>query len=164
MNRQSTTSARTLQADPEKAVKEDYTAGLYSGEIVVNPEVLEEWKNMSPHDKKKFERKLLWKLDFRLIPWLSLLYLLSFLDRTNIGNAKIQGVKASNILLLTESVDYGLEHDEYPIQSVSDHLFHQLFGFRSPVQHPAEEIETAHLAHRNHGCMGNRNDIHGLCP
>lgn len=27
----------------------------------------------------------------RLIPWLSLLYLASFLDRTNIGNAKIDG-------------------------------------------------------------------------
>lgn len=37
------------------------------------------------------ERKVIRKLDWRLIPWLSLLYLISFLDRTNIGNAKIQG-------------------------------------------------------------------------
>lgn len=28
----------------------------------------------------------------RLIPWLSFLYLVSFLDRTNIGNAKIDGL------------------------------------------------------------------------
>lgn len=35
------------------------------------------------------ERKLVRKLDWRLIPWLSLLYLLSFLDRTSIGNAKV---------------------------------------------------------------------------
>ncbi|KAJ8519847.1 hypothetical protein ONZ45_g3280 [Pleurotus djamor] len=35
------------------------------------------------------ERKLLRKIDLRLIPWLSLLYLLSFLDRTSIGNAKL---------------------------------------------------------------------------
>ncbi|KAL0954000.1 hypothetical protein HGRIS_005157 [Hohenbuehelia grisea] len=35
------------------------------------------------------ERKLLRKLDMRLIPWLSFLYLLSFLDRTSIGNAKL---------------------------------------------------------------------------
>lgn len=27
------------------------------------------------------DRKLLWKLDLRLVPWLSLLYLVSFLDR-----------------------------------------------------------------------------------
>lgn len=37
------------------------------------------------------EKRLLRKLDWRLIPWLCLLYLISFLDRTNIGNAKIQG-------------------------------------------------------------------------
>jgi sugar phosphate permease len=35
------------------------------------------------------ERKLLRKLDWYLVPWLSLLYLLSFLDRTSIGNAKL---------------------------------------------------------------------------
>ncbi len=37
------------------------------------------------------EKRLVRKLDWRLIPWLCLLYLISFLDRTNIGNAKIQG-------------------------------------------------------------------------
>jgi len=31
------------------------------------------------------ERKLLRKIDLRLVPWLALLYLLSFLDRTGIG-------------------------------------------------------------------------------
>lgn len=31
------------------------------------------------------ERKLMRKIDMTLIPWLSLLYLLSFLDRTSIG-------------------------------------------------------------------------------
>jgi hypothetical protein len=31
------------------------------------------------------ERKLMRKIDMALIPWLSFLYLLSFLDRTSIG-------------------------------------------------------------------------------
>ncbi|KAJ3509347.1 hypothetical protein NLJ89_g5266 [Agrocybe chaxingu] len=35
------------------------------------------------------ERKLIRKIDYALIPWLSFLYLLSFLDRTSIGNAKL---------------------------------------------------------------------------
>ena len=35
------------------------------------------------------ERKLMRKIDLRLVPWLWLLYLLSFLDRTSIGNAKV---------------------------------------------------------------------------
>ncbi|KAF2150906.1 MFS general substrate transporter [Myriangium duriaei CBS 260.36] len=37
-------------------------------------------------------KKTLRKMDVRLIPMLALLYLLSFLDRGNIGNAKIQGM------------------------------------------------------------------------
>ncbi|KAG5928395.1 hypothetical protein E4U53_002680 [Claviceps sorghi] len=44
---------------------------------------------LSEAQKKEVERKLLWKLDLTLIPWLCLLYLICFLDRTNIGNAKI---------------------------------------------------------------------------
>jgi hypothetical protein len=35
------------------------------------------------------EKKLIAKIDLALIPWLSFLYLLSFLDRTSIGNAKV---------------------------------------------------------------------------
>lgn len=36
------------------------------------------------------ERKLMRKIDLYLVPWLSFLYLLSFLDRTSIGNAKVR--------------------------------------------------------------------------
>jgi hypothetical protein len=35
------------------------------------------------------QAKLIQKIDWRLLPWLSFLYLLSFLDRTSIGNAKV---------------------------------------------------------------------------
>ncbi|KAJ5227598.1 uncharacterized protein N7469_007604 [Penicillium citrinum] len=38
------------------------------------------------------EKKLLRKLDYRLLPPLTLLYLLSFLDRSNVGNAKLEGM------------------------------------------------------------------------
>lgn len=38
------------------------------------------------------EKKVLRKMDIRLIPMLALLYLLSFLDRGNIGNASIEGL------------------------------------------------------------------------
>ncbi|KAI2784535.1 MFS general substrate transporter [Daldinia loculata] len=39
------------------------------------------------------EKKILRKMDLRLIPMLAMLYLLSFLDRGNIGNAKIEGLQ-----------------------------------------------------------------------
>jgi hypothetical protein len=34
-------------------------------------------------------RKLKRKIDFRLLPWLTLLYLMNFLDRGSIGNARV---------------------------------------------------------------------------
>ncbi|KAB5511617.1 major facilitator superfamily transporter [Coniochaeta sp. 2T2.1] len=39
------------------------------------------------------QKKILRKMDIRLIPMLALLYLLSFLDRGNLGNAKIEGLQ-----------------------------------------------------------------------
>lgn len=36
------------------------------------------------------EQKLMRRIDFRLIPWLAILYLLSSMDRNNIGNAKVR--------------------------------------------------------------------------
>lgn len=41
----------------------------------------------------KATKRLLRKMDVRLIPFLALLYLLSFLDRTNIGNARLVGLE-----------------------------------------------------------------------
>ncbi|TVY45218.1 putative transporter [Lachnellula cervina] len=49
--------------------------------------------HLSDAQRKQIDRKLVRKLDLQLIPWLCLLYLLSFLDRSNIGNAKIAGLQ-----------------------------------------------------------------------
>jgi hypothetical protein len=48
--------------------------------------------NAPPFDEQR-TRKLLRKLDMRILPVLTLLYLLSFLDRTNIGNARLAGLE-----------------------------------------------------------------------
>ena len=50
-------------------------------------------------------KAVLWKLDRRIIPFLGLLYLCSFLDRVNIGNAKLAGI--SKDLHISDS-DYNL--------------------------------------------------------
>ncbi|KAL9049987.1 MAG: hypothetical protein Q9162_006902 [Coniocarpon cinnabarinum] len=57
------------------------------GEVLQDPDA-----HLSDHEKQQAERKLLWKLDIYLIPWLTLLYLVAFLDRTNIGNANVDGL------------------------------------------------------------------------
>jgi hypothetical protein len=44
-----------------------------------------EFVKPSPEELKA----VIWKLDRRIIPYLGLLYLCSFLDRVNIGNAKV---------------------------------------------------------------------------
>lgn len=44
------------------------------------------------HIDPEAEKKLLRKLDLRVLPPLFVIFLLAFLDRTNIGNARIQGL------------------------------------------------------------------------
>ncbi|KAH9169899.1 MFS general substrate transporter [Lactarius sanguifluus] len=63
--------------EKDKASQEDHLIALNAGADVSQVD----------------ERKLVRKIDLHLIPWLSLLYLLSFLDRTSIGNAKLYGLE-----------------------------------------------------------------------
>ncbi|KAI0135937.1 MFS general substrate transporter [Hypoxylon sp. NC0597] len=58
--------------------------------------------HLSQEEKDKIDRKLVWKLDWILIPWLCILYLLAFLDRTNIGNAKVANLPQDLHLKLPE--------------------------------------------------------------
>ncbi|CEQ40426.1 SPOSA6832_02025 [Sporobolomyces salmonicolor] len=63
---------------------------------------------------KEEEKRILRKIDFKLVPFLSLLYLLSFLDRVNIGQAKLDNLvqdlhlkgQEYNIALVTFFVGY----------------------------------------------------------
>ena len=52
----------------------------------------EDEAHQAPTIDKALERKLLWKLDLRVIPILWVLFLVAFFDRSNIGNAKIAGM------------------------------------------------------------------------
>ncbi|KAJ5910304.1 hypothetical protein N7504_004947 [Penicillium tannophilum] len=57
--------------------------------------------------QEKLTRRLLLKLDFRILPMLALLFLCSFLDRTNVGNAKIIGLE-SDLNITDHQYDIGL--------------------------------------------------------
>ncbi|KAH9988587.1 MFS general substrate transporter [Xylariaceae sp. FL0662B] len=59
--------------------------------------------HLSEEEREKIDRKLVWRLDWILIPWLCILYLLAFLDRTNIGNAKVAH--------LTDDLHLALPHE-----------------------------------------------------
>ena len=54
---------------------------------------------------EKATKRLVRKVDLRLLPFLALLYLLSFLDRTNIGNARLAKLEKT---LGMEGLDYNV--------------------------------------------------------
>jgi len=56
------------------------------------------------------EKKLVWKLDVRIIPWVALCYFICFLDRVNIGNAKVANAESPEHLMENE---LGLKGQEY---------------------------------------------------
>ncbi|KAK7948646.1 uncharacterized protein PG986_009532 [Apiospora aurea] len=62
--------------------------------------------NSAPFDTGATKR-LIRKIDWTLIPFLALLYLLSFLDRTNIGNARLAGLEKS-LGMDPKSLDYNV--------------------------------------------------------
>ncbi|KAK6383930.1 hypothetical protein LTS17_003222 [Exophiala oligosperma] len=72
--------------------------------IVVGTSQLE----VDPEDaarKKALTRKILWKTDLRILPLLIILYLCCWIDRANVGNAKILGLPES---LHINSHQYGI--------------------------------------------------------
>ena len=52
----------------------------------------EENRDLTPIDRVA-EKKLLQKCDLHVLPMISILYMLAFIDRINIGNARIQGME-----------------------------------------------------------------------
>ncbi|TFK75926.1 MFS general substrate transporter [Pluteus cervinus] len=50
-------------------------------------------------DEQALTRRILWKLDCRILPPLALLWLANFIDRSNIGNARIAGLEQDTHLV-----------------------------------------------------------------
>lgn len=55
-------------------------------------ELAQQLAAMSPEEYLAFEKKVLKKMDWNIIPWITLLYLMSFLDRVNVGAARLVGM------------------------------------------------------------------------
>ncbi|KAG1056171.1 hypothetical protein G6F46_002084 [Rhizopus delemar] len=68
-----------------EVVDEEFSIGKQTKEYNSSKEIF-------VHPSAEELRALIWKLDLRIIPFLGLLYLCSFLDRVNIGNAKLAGI------------------------------------------------------------------------
>lgn len=70
------------------------------------PKATVEHQEQEAEFSAKETKKLLRKIDMTLLPLLSLMYLLSFLDRANIGNARISGLEED--LGMTGKWDYSV--------------------------------------------------------
>lgn len=58
------------------------------------PLTQEDYDFMIEYEASGAGKKAIRKLDFRIIPILVIIYLCAFLDRGNIGNARIEGLEA----------------------------------------------------------------------
>ena len=99
-------------------------------------------------------------MDLRLIPMLAVLYLLSFLDRGNIGNAKIQGMQTDlNLsgpeynLCATVFVSGHIDSDLLRSFAYSPLVLH-LLCIRDSFKLAPEAPQTLHLVAIDNGCMG----------
>lgn len=83
-------NSKGFSAECDKRNESPYNGeidGIYV--IGLNQEELTFYSSFTPEMRRKLNRKI----DIRLIPMLALLYLVSNLDRANIGNAKIEGME-----------------------------------------------------------------------
>ncbi|KAL7786804.1 major facilitator superfamily domain-containing protein [Trichoderma afarasin] len=77
-------------SDTEKVPVADNISNSEVEQIAIeHDQIIDPDAGLSDEARAANERRLLRKLDLVLIPWLTLLYLMCFLDRTNIGNAKV---------------------------------------------------------------------------
>jgi hypothetical protein len=110
------------------------------------------------------EKAILRKMDLRLIPMLALLYLLSFLDRGNIGNAKIEGLTEDLNMTGAQynwclTVHFHLSPGVWEL--IMKGLFLPLRLLRSPLQPPPQETPPLNLVTDDNGSVGYRHDVDG---
>ena len=69
-------SGSETEKSPPQHIDRKQQPFIINGEVIADPD-----EGLSAAERAKHDRALLWKLDLKLIPWLCLLYLASFLDR-----------------------------------------------------------------------------------
>jgi hypothetical protein len=75
------------------------------GVMVQTRELPELLRDLSPEELKECEKKLLRKIDLRLLPTLILIYVMNYLDRNAIGAARLGGLEE----------DLGLKNNQFQV-------------------------------------------------
>ncbi|PGH16159.1 hypothetical protein AJ79_01926 [Helicocarpus griseus UAMH5409] len=81
---------KSIHSDKDRDLEtvEDVNNANRYANIGISAEDAQFYDTFSPEERKK----MMWKIDLRLVPVLALLYLAAHIDRANIGNAKIEGL------------------------------------------------------------------------
>lgn len=88
----------TFTMSSEAPMVSSYEKGVFNPNETTHSDSLEALDHAA-------EKRLVRKIDWRLLPPLMILFLLAFIDRINIGNAKIQGMTKD---LKMTGGDYGV--------------------------------------------------------
>ncbi|KAJ3720650.1 hypothetical protein C8R42DRAFT_643035 [Lentinula raphanica] len=81
---------------------------MYEADHLEDLKVSTKYDNMDEAELKRLERRAVRRLDFAILPMMTMFYILSFLDRANIGNARVAGLQK----------DLGIPSFEKPSSSV----------------------------------------------
>ncbi|KAJ5902067.1 hypothetical protein N7495_002595 [Penicillium taxi] len=92
---------------------------IMTTDLVTSEKVLSKSDSTIVPRDKNVERKLLLKIDLLILPILFLFYMLSYLDRINIGNARIQGMSEELDLHVENRYDVALFESPLCAQALS---------------------------------------------
>ena len=147
----------------------------------------DEYESILARFDAKRQRKLLRKIDWRLLSVLGIFYLISFMDRSNIGNARLQGLEddldlspAQFNMFCKISISHSLGTPANVLK-VPHHFLHTVCSVRSTQQYHAQIYQAVALVAISHGLLGLgvrlplavrniwqlticllKNDVHGL--
>ncbi|KAK4703906.1 hypothetical protein P7C70_g2317, partial [Phenoliferia sp. Uapishka_3] len=81
------------KAEGKQAFEHMENTNEKNGDMIVQREGGFDDESLTVAEEAALRKSVLWKLDTRILPVLALLFLFSFLDRTNIGNARNLGLQ-----------------------------------------------------------------------
>lgn len=127
---------------------------------------------IDPEFDEKEGRKVLSKVDYRLVPLLALLYLISFIDRSNSRLTRLPDYASRiSVSVLTKLYswkckdcrpDYRPEHARPSIQHRCHLVLRSLHSSRSPLEHRTQDDEAQPLDRHSHVFLGPCHDSHVL--
>ncbi|KAK3663668.1 hypothetical protein LTR22_005610 [Elasticomyces elasticus] len=114
----------------------------------VDVECVEERADQTMEQQKE-EKALVRKIDLYLLPTIWIMYLLSYMDRTNIGNAKVAGM----------TDDLGMDSNQYSISLIVFFITYVLFEVPSNLI--LSRTKPSIFLADHHVPMGNRYHVYG---